>query len=69
MFAEASASAPPEIDVEAVEAFCSTVFGSLDGYVALRSFPEKTRRGDRAVPHEWVRAEGCGDNYQTLSLH
>lgn len=60
--AAADASAPPQIAVEAIEAFCSTVFSCLDGYVALRSFAEKTRPKDRAVPHEWVPADQAADH-------
>lgn len=60
--AVADASAPPRIDVDAIGAFCSTVFGALDGYVALRSFREKTRPGGRAVAHEWVHVDQAADS-------
>jgi predicted P-loop ATPase len=53
----AEESALPQIDIEAIEAFCSTVFGYLDGFIALRSFPEKTRPDGPAVAHEWVPVE------------
>lgn len=50
----AEASALSQIDVEAIEVFCSTVLDYLDGLIALRSFAEKSRPKDRAVPNEWV---------------
>jgi predicted P-loop ATPase len=59
--AVAEVSVPPRIAVEAIEAFCSTVFGSLGGYVAFRSFSEKTGPEDRAVAHEWGHVDQAAD--------